>query len=310
MKPPRSEEEFLKFMERIDERLRKKNVPFSHRELAALSEVARTLRTELPAWTADRDPSPERFAGIDLTIRVSRWVQARYGKRAAWDPRPGRTVVILRDDPWEIIVPRFFGSHRFFASISEESDPVLPGIEYNAQPPRFNVLEAVTDLAPGLRAVLTRAELDHTLEVFRVALEAYLLIEQVRKEPLAQQAHGDLTTAVREIAAGSTRYGASRWASLQAAEKMLKAYLRSVQGQHPWGHDLNELADEALSAGMAPVPPSWLRAAQCTAAVRYGEETTTTAAVVAAHHAALDLAAHAASHLVDTAPLPFGLDAS
>lgn len=91
---------------------------------------------------------------------------------------------------------------------------------------------------------------------------------------------------------------------------MLKAYLKSTQGKHPWGHNLHDLAAEAVSAGMAPVPPSWLDAARCTAAVRYGEEATTTTAAVAAHHAALDLAAHAASHLAHAAPLPFDLEAS
>jgi HEPN domain-containing protein len=310
MKPPRSEDEFREFMERIDERIRTREVPFSHRELAALSEVARELRMELPGWTADRDPRRGEFTGMDLSIRVSRWVKDRYGKRAAWDPRPGRTVVILRDDPWEIVIPRFFGSHRFFASVTEASDPVVPGIDHTDSPPRFNVLEAITDLAPGLRGVLTSAELDHVLEVFRVALEDYLLIEQLQEQPLARQAHGDLTTAVREILAGPGRYGASRWASLQAAEKMLKAYLKSTQGNHPWGHNLHDLATEAVSAGMAPVLPSWLDAARCTAAVRYAEEATTTTAAVAAHHAALDLAAHAASHLADAAPLPFDLEAS
>lgn len=294
-------------MEVIDGRLRRRSVPFSHRALAGLSEVARELKIGLPGWKEDREPVEGCYDGMDLTIRVLDWFEDRYGKRARWDPRPGRTVVIMRDDPWEIVIPRFFGSHRFFASTTEPSDPVHP-VGRPGQPlPRFNVVEAVSDLAPGLRRVLTKEELNAILEAFRVALEDYTLIEQLREDPLAREAMGDYDAAVRELMAGRARYGASRWASLQASEKMLKAYLARAGQKVKRTHDLSVLVSAATKVGLGPVPHTWIATVQCSPSVRYGEHDVTLPEVVAAHHCSLDLGAHVASFMVGKSPLPLRL---
>lgn len=86
---------------------------------------------------------------MDLTIRVVKWFDERCGKRASWDPRPGRTVVIIGDDPWEIVIPRIFGSHRFFASKTGSSDAIDPIAVPGQALPRFNVLERLRTCRRG-----------------------------------------------------------------------------------------------------------------------------------------------------------------
>ena len=297
-----SDAEFETFMERIDARLRAQRVPFASRSLAGLSLVCQELRISLPGWTEKRPPRPGIYSGMDLAIRIADWFNDRYGDRAAWDPRPGRTVVLLRDDPWEIVLPRFFGSFRLFASATEPSDPVGPVAQPNDVLPRYNVVESVTHLGAGLKRVLSREELNAVSEVFRTALDAYHLMERIAGAPLLREAMGDIDISVAEMLNAPGRYGASKWASLQAAEKAIKAYLTSLGERPKKHHELVRLASSAYEHGLGPIPERLLSTAQATAAVRYREVHVNLTEAAAAHYAALDICAHVASYMATNAP--------
>lgn len=303
MKIPVNEREFEALMEEIDALLRKEQVPFALRSLRGLSEISRACGMELPLWAEDREPVEGCYSGVELVIRVTRWFDDRYGTRAAWDPRPGRTVVIIRDDPWEINLPRIWGSFRLFASATENSDQYDSVVRPGDVIPRTNVLNCVTDLAPGLKRKLSERELSHLLEVFRVALDDIYLIESIANYPLVPQALTDYDTAVHQILSRPRNYGLSKWSSLQAAEKMLKAFIRSCSQKPKWIHDLGKLAAEASELGMGSIPTQLIDAVQTPAGVRYGEIKVSLNEAVEAHYAAMDIGAHVASFLSEKAPV-------
>ena len=293
---PASDSDFESLMEWVDAGLRRNNVPFEMRSLAALSIIAREYRVEPPGWCEDRDPRPGEYSGVDLTIRVVRWIDDRYGARQRMDLRPGRTVVLIRGDVWEAWLPRMLGSHVLFASATQPSDDIAAGQVDSGSPARYNVLDSITDLAPGLRRSLVPLETREILANFTSAFEDYYLIEQVRGLELARQARHDYDATVHHLLAGAN--GQARWSALQAAEKMLKAFIADAGEAYPRrGHLLSPVAVKAVELGMGEIPSTLLAAAQCDPAVRYGELRASRDEAVAAHYASLDIGAHVASYI-------------
>lgn len=85
------------------------------------------------------------------------------------------------------------------------------------------------------------------------------------------------------------RFGESKWASLQAAEKTLKAAI-ALQGEtFPYSHDLTRLATRLIEAGVPVAVQPLVDAIQCTPGIRYGEEACSEAEALAAHQASLEL---------------------
>lgn len=292
---PTSDDEFIALMEWIDARLRRDNVPFEERSLVALSMIAREFRMELPGWCEKREPRPGAYGGMDLTIRVVRWIDDRYGARQRMDLRPGRTVVLIRGDVWEAWLPRMLGSHVLFASATEPSDDIGTVQVESGPPAKYNILDSITDLAPGLRRSLTTAETTEILADFMCAFEDYCLIEQVRDLELARQARHDYEATVHHLLAGAN--GQARWSALQAAEKMLKAFIASAGEKPPFTHELKRVAKEAVGLGLGEIPKALLASAQCDPAVRYGDLRVSRKEAVVAHYASLDIGAHVASYI-------------
>ena len=85
------------------------------------------------------------------------------------------------------------------------------------------------------------------------------------------------------------QYGESKWASLQAAEKVMKAViaLRSARFSHT--HELETLAQEIRQAGIQGDWTPFIEAIQCSPGIRYAEELCDQDDAIAAHHASLEL---------------------
>lgn len=88
--------------------------------------------------------------------------------------------------------------------------------------------------------------------------------------------------------------GLSKWASLQAAEKFLKAYITQKGATAPFSHDLQRLATLAESHGLPSILHAELGKVQCSADVRYGRIPVTKQEAVEAHHVAIGICAEVA----------------
>src|SRR5690242_18041249 len=71
-----------------------------------------------------------------------------------------------------------------------------------------------------------------------------------RDDDLAHGAIADLKTSAQHLVDSRDDLGLSRWGSLQAAEKLLKHFLRSKGRQFPKTHNLSRLADIAARIGL------------------------------------------------------------
>lgn len=296
---PEDDSEFASLMEEIDEYLRREDVDIPARPLRGASEVAKRLNIEFPLAPGDPDYEPTEYSGLDLSVRIFRWFEARYGDRLQIDLRPGRVVILLRGDPWELTLPRFFGSHKLVSDPSKSTDPVDPNSQPPTEPPTYNVLDSITDLPEGLRSDLSEKECSYVMTAFRAGVENFRLLESVMDKELVPEAMADLESSCHHLLSSKRSPGQSKWASLQLAEKTLKAFIIESGQTPPRSHDLGNIAATAESIGLAKVPEPWIDMVQCDAGVRYGDVAVSVEEAISAQHSAMDIAAHAASFFAD-----------
>jgi HEPN domain-containing protein len=102
-------------------------------------------------------------------------------------------------------------------------------------------------------------------------------------------AKGDVATAISNLMARPGRFGESKWASLQAAEKVLKAAIELAGGNFGKVHDLEKLFAQLAAVGTRVDPKPYADAIQCKPGIRYGEEACTLDEALDAHRRSLDL---------------------
>jgi len=284
-------------MEKVDFALREKGIPPYARPIQGWLCISASLSLGLSMFPKEqRNPREGCYTGDDLTIRIFRWFDERYGEKLNMPFGPGRVFMVIRHDPWIITFPQVYGKIKFFISPTEESS--RPEVYLKTkQIPRYNVLEAIDGLPDGLKKTLTNAELKEIFHRFDVAYQSMLAVSQVEETPMVKEAKSDIEAAIEHATHRPPHYGQSKWCSLQAAEKLLKAYLVTRDKQFPTHHKLAELTDLAESAGLSPIDRNLLELIQCSASIRYGEVPTSLGDAFQAHWAAVIVCGHVARNI-------------
>jgi hypothetical protein len=105
-------------------------------------------------------------------------------------------------------------------------------------------------------------------------MSAYVALHAVSDVQFVNEVQGDLDAVVSHLVAHKSQLGLSKWASLQAVEKILKAYIVTkdqTMDVKKIGHKLGELAVAAENLGLPAIPNGYIADVQCSAGVRYGE---------------------------------------
>lgn len=197
--------------------------------------------------------------GDELSNRINEWFERRYGDRLKVDFSIGRTVVLIDGDPYSVKFPTIFGRVKLF-------------------PLRW--VEDVT-----LEHLATRAteELESLTTQIIDRFEDFSLLSNLSAKVVA-----DLSPSVDHIMTRPPHYGLSRWASLQASEKVLKHAISADGKTPPKIHNLGELAHLANKLGVSGIETNLVDTVQCKPSVRYDEPVTLYDAI-AAHHASVRL---------------------
>lgn len=281
---PHSGPVFEAMMREIDTQLIAEGKPIESRSILAGRAISMKYNVPVPLtsdWT--RLPPDLRPYG-PLGVAVNEWYEATYADRLKVDMLPGRTVVRLDGDLYVLKIPRIYGRVQFI--LQRE---FLPKPTSMRGPATCNILQLVEDLTPNKAALLSDEALQGVDEAFTRAFPAVHSLENTPQE-LMDSARGDVTTAISSLMERHGRYGASKWASLQAAEKALKAAIALQGGEFTFTHELHKLCEQLQKTGLKfAADPELLKSIQCSPKIRYGEETCTAEEALAAHHACLDL---------------------
>jgi len=285
-------------MESIDAQLRAANVQIHARSLHAAAQYSKLFHLTIPLSSRPDNGRAGVYTGSDASAHIRKWFDDRYGDRQKISMGPGSAVILLRGDPWEIRLPRIFGSVRCVIERDLSRYANEPELRSDGHPPITNVLTLINGFPSGLAAQLSDKECCNIIELFMYALNCMHAIEGIKGNKYVPEALSDIQSSVRHIFSVPPHYGQSKWSSAQAAEKLLKSFLKEKGIPFPKNHDIRGLADLARTGGMKPLENAITDQLQTRAAVRYGDESVSLIEAVAAHHASMMVGKHVSEILI------------
>lgn len=281
---PENDDKFNEILLVIDRRLASAHVAIPWRPTTALGEVSKQFSLPLPV-TEPRNGSKHESAELwPISARIFDWYEKRYGDRLKLDFSPGRMVVLVEEDLWVLRLPRIYGSAEIVVSREiqpRQSDP-------KGRPLRFNVVEALEEMPQHRVAALQDAELAHIHEKFILGMQAFSVLEGTASQhELIRSALADVAAAVEHLMATPPQFGLSKWSSLQASEKALKAAIELAGGAYSSTHVLSTLTKQAVASGIINRWNDLIPHIQCSPGIRYGDEKCDRDDAVRAHYASL-----------------------
>jgi hypothetical protein len=272
-------------MREIDAEFIRDGLPIPSRPLRAVMAVGTRFKIAMPLVSVQFSlpPGLERYA--QLSKNIHGWYELVYGDRIKIDFSPGKIVLRIEGDLYVLSLPRIYGAVQFLA--------VRQFLERRSFTTRgratCNILQLIETLTPVKAAAFSDQTLDYIARSFKLALEAHDLLEASQSHNLIQIARGDIQTAVNNLMDSGNRFGDSKWASLQAAEKILKATIEFEGAKFRFGHELAALCEQLDGLGITCEWASLTSKIQCSAGIRYGEITCTRDEAIEAHRASLEL---------------------
>lgn len=274
---------FEAMMRDVDAKLASDGVAIESRPILAVREVSMLHKIPIPFASEEHRLPPEIKPYAPLSAAISLWYESNYGDRLKIDMKPGRTVVQLDRDLYILDLPRVLGSVEF--CLTRE---FLPNPTLGRAPIVCNVVQLIKHMTPSRAARLTDSDLKMIDASFKSAMWAVYTLEATPHQ-LLRSARNDIATAVTALMDRPDRAGESKWASLQAAEKTLKAAIALHGGEYKHTHDLSQLAADLALLGVKMERSDLLSAIQCRPGIRYGQEPCVSEEALAAHSASLDL---------------------
>lgn len=270
-------------LEDIDAQLRSENIPIPGRPLKAMLIFAKKFDISIPVTSPIPGTTHESYNYWPVTKFIHHWFDHRYGDRLKIYFGPGNCAFFLRGDPWFFQFPKFWGTYRLRASVENNSDELSEKENTDI----YNIVESIPNLPIGLRKSITKDELQDMLDIFCLGFNTLNLLEHRNDLELIKSAKIDLNSAVSQLMSTKDEFGHSKWSTLQATEKVLKALIDNEGNTYKKIHDLTKLAGQLKSTSLASAIQCDLHEIQCSPRIRYGDEPTTIEDAMTAHHASL-----------------------
>lgn len=276
-------------MEEIDSELSKEDCPFHLRPLSGFSKLAdRVDKHGRFIMLPDTQVSEDNYSNDALSSQVHRWYKYRYGDRIKIHPGPGSGILLIKNEPWEVIYPLLLGQASFTvdSDIRRQDRSALDN--EGKKIPEVNILWHVVDITPEIVSSLSNEEKLALLQDYMFGLNAIQSLRRCKNAPYMDQAKNDYDAAVHNIFNKYPNYNNSKWASLQFAEKTMKSKLQLSCVEFKRSHNLSGLAQKLGDIGIK-IDDFIIQNIQCTADVRYGEISVTRIEAVKAVRSALVL---------------------
>lgn len=297
-KPPlalTSEAEFQRLMADIDAEMIQDGVPVAARALRAGLKVTSKYDIVLSVFPQEREIKPGVFTPDQISLRIHDWITRRYGDKLKVNFVLGRVVFPFRGALYAVRCPTVFGTARFVCEPSTFGKPRNP-LGVNTVPV-LNILDLIDGFTLNMAESLSGEEVIRIGAAFSTGCGAFHALQALMDVHFVGEAMGDLHAAANHLLATPQQLGLSRWASLQAVEKLWKAYIKSAGDPVKAHHILNDHAQQAAKLGLPMPPPEYMRDVQCSAGVRYGEVPVTVEEAVKAHLVSLEMCDVAAQSL-------------
>jgi hypothetical protein len=289
-KPPlviTTEDEFTSLMDKIDSEMVEEEIKITARPFMAGLKITERYDIVLSATPPRRTPKPGCYDSVELSIRIFDWIDKRYGERVNIPSHIGKVVIPLRGALYCINCPTVFGKVNFVC------EPNTFGITREnigeKVSPTFNIVDSIQDFTKDFALSLTSEEVVKVSVAFVSAMGAFMPLRAIEDVKYVSEALGNFDAATSHLMEHKPQFGLSKWESLQAVEKLLKAYIDLNGGVIERTHSLQKLFDIANKFGLPFPPEGYLADLQCPAGVRYGEIVVSEKDAVIAQRISLEL---------------------
>lgn len=295
MQPPPAESmAFEDLMAQVDQQLVGNGVDIPSRPIFAMMEVSKRFKIQLRGGPRTEHSTPQEVEEIAYAEAIHQWYERNYKARLNESPGPLRTALLVDGDLYSLRIPWQIGRVAYVSTRQWLKNPSISG-----SPVTINVVQFLEGITPARAQRLSDKGLKEVWRSFNTAFPAaYTLTATDHK--LMCIARGDVESAVSNLMAMEQRFGESRWASLQAAEKIIKSAIDLKVAKFKQTHDLRELCKQLASTGLQFNADAQLAALQCWPGIRYGEETSTQKQALLAHQSSLELV-----NIIREAGVPF-----
>lgn len=282
-------------MAQIDKELIQESVPVPMRALEAGRKVSSKYDIILNFFLQEHEIKPGVFTPDQIGVRIHDWMKRRYGDKLKMSFTLGRVVFPFRGTVYAIRCPIVLGTARFVCEPNTFGQPRNPlGVN---RIPVLNVLDLIDGFTADMAASLTAEEAIRSVAAFSTGYGAFSALQSLENVPFVDEATGDLHAAATHLLSAPQQLGLSRWASLQAVEKLWKAYIKVAGDVVKTHHNLKEHAQQASKLGLLMPPPEYIADVQCSAGVRYGEVPVAVKETVKAHLISLEMCKFAAQSI-------------
>jgi len=284
-----TKEKFERLLETIDSEFGETDINFHQRPLHAFTKLAQKVDPKGTfVMRSDIEVSKDDFTNDALCAQVHKWYEKRYGDRIKIHMGPGSYILMIKNEPWEVVYPLCFGQNNF----TIDSDLFKKNRRYITASgqviPSVNILCHVKDMTFDVANSLNDYEKQTILSEYMFGLNALQSLRSLSGAPFMEQAANDYDISVSNIFHKYPDYNNSKWAALQFAEKTMKSQLQTNNIAFKYNHNLAELAESLKAIGLN-VPMQIISNIHCKAAVRYGEQKVTRNQAILAVQSALAL---------------------
>jgi HEPN domain-containing protein len=272
-----------KIIKNIDEDLIKEQVPLELRPMQALLALSQRLKLKITSLPDDETHKV-----------VINWFSRKYGASLKRDHNLGVMAILIRSDLFKMTLPLVYGEVQVVVDPNVElRNRVQKSV--GQDPAVVYVLNCIEGLSNAHARELSPVELKELLLYYSWGAGAFQSIALFSGNPYTREALKDLRSAVEHLFGDPRACGRSKWASLQAAEKLLRAYIAHRGGVMDRDHDLLQLARDAYALGLPALNPDNLEILKCDPGVLSGKTAVDVQQAVEAHHASIDICAIVAS---------------
>lgn len=284
-----TKEKFESLVDKIDGEFGETDIKFHQRPLHAFSKLTQLVDPKgIFQMNSDETVAHDDYSNDALCAQVHRWYEKRYGDRIKIHMGPGSYILMIKNEPWEVIFPLCYGQNNFTIDSNLAKKDRNYITESGKTIPSVNILCHVVDMTSYVANSLSPSEKQVILSDYLYGLNAVQSLRSLESAPFMEQAANDYDVSVSNIFHKYPDYNNSKWAALQFAEKSMKSLLQLNNVKFGRNHDLTGLAKSLRTIGII-IPQQIIDNIQCKAAVRYGEEKVTRNEAILAVKSALAL---------------------
>jgi hypothetical protein len=262
--------QFESLMNEIEQELKDEDIPIPARPMRAMGVAARKLKITIPVlpWEGY---NLSVFTNENMSAHIENWYQHKYGNLLKIDFSPASYIVEIKDDPYELKLPRIMGKARIIA----DRDLMKEYTKISSDPndlPCCNILKCIIGISPVIAYQLTDEEIVLLMSEFmQNHISINVLENNINTYEYFPEGFFDYKEATRLIIDQKANYGLSKWESLQFIEKLLKGVLKKNSIPFGYTHRIDELNEIAKVKLGIPVDNNIINSIICTPDVRYNK---------------------------------------